>query len=98
MMYALLINVLVSLLAGVIGGVLVAFTLRTRVWRLEHEIAHFQGQLTREVKSRAASERWAGDKISNKVLQDMAALQAGKNSSPEMSREELRTGRAQRDS
>ena len=93
MTYAILINVLVSLLAGVIGGVLVGFTLRTRVWRVEHEIAHFQGQLTREVKSRAATERWAGEKISASVLKDMAALQEGKNASPEVSREDLRLGR-----
>jgi len=92
-MYAVLINILVSLLAGVIGGVLVCFTLRTRVWRLEHEQAHFQVQLTREVKSRASSERWAGEKISTQVLKDMAALQAGKNASPEVSREDLRLGR-----
>ncbi len=97
-MYALLIHILTSLGLGALGGVLVGFTLRTRVWRLEHEIAHFQGQLTREVKSRAAGERWAGEKISTQVLKDVAALQTAKSTPPEMSREDLRLGRAKRDS
>jgi len=92
MMYALLINSLISLAVGAVGGVLVGFTLRARVWRLEHEQASFEKQLTREVKSRAASDRWAGEKISASVLKDVAALSAG-NKNPELSREELRTGK-----
>ncbi len=92
MMYALLIHSLISLGLGVVGGVVVGFTLRARVWRLEHEQASFEKQLTREVKSRAASDRWAGEKISASVLKDVAALSMGKNT-PEMSREELRTGK-----
>ncbi len=91
-MYALLIHSLISLGLGVVGGVVVGFTLRARVWRLEHEQASFEKQLTREVKSRAASDRWAGEKISASVLKDVAALSMGKNN-PEMSREELRTGK-----
>ncbi len=93
MMYALLIHSLISLAVGAVGGVVVGFTLRARVWRLEHEQASFEKQLTREVKSRAASDRWAGEKISASVLKDVAALSAGKNS-PELSREELRTGKS----
>ncbi len=93
MMYALLIHSLVSLAIGAVGGVVVGFTLRARVWRLEHEQASFEKQLTREVKSRAASDRWAGEKISASVLKDVAALSMGKNT-PEMSREELRTGKS----
>jgi len=92
MMYALLIHSLISLAAGALGGVVLGFTLRARVWRLEHEQAGFEKQLTREVKSRAASDRWAGEKISASVLKDVAALSQGKNS-PELSREELRTGK-----
>jgi len=91
-MYALLIHSLISLGVGAVGGVVVGFTLRARVWRLEHEQAKFEGQLTREVKSRAAGERWAGEKISASVLKDMAALNTAK-ASPEMSREQLRTGK-----
>lgn len=91
-MYALLIHSLISLGLGTIGGVIVGFTLRARVWRLEHEQASFEKQLTREVKSRAASDRWAGEKISASVLKDVAALSAG-NKSNEMTREELRTGK-----
>lgn len=93
MTYALLIHSLLSLGLGAIAGALVGFTLRARVWRLEHEQASFEKQLTREVKSRAASDRWAGEKISASVLKDMAALNAGKNATPELSREELRTGK-----
>ena len=96
MMYALLIHSLISLAVGAVGGVVVGFTLRARVWRLEHEQASFEKQLTREVKSRAASDRWAGEKISASVLKDVAALSTGKNS-PDLTREELRTGhRAER--
>lgn len=93
MISALLIHSLISLAVGAVGGVVVGFTLRARVWRLEHEQASFEKQLTREVKSRAASDRWAGEKISASVLKDVAALSAGKNS-PELSREELRTGKS----
>ncbi len=92
MMYALLIHSLISLAVGAVGGVVVGFTLRARVWRLEHEQASFEKQLTREVKSRAASDRWAGEKISASVLKDVAALSQG-NKNPELSREELRTGK-----
>jgi len=92
MMYALLIHSLISLAVGAVGGVVVGFTLRARVWRLEHEQASFEKQLTREVKSRAASDRWAGEKISASVLKDVAALSHG-NKNPELSREELRTGK-----
>jgi len=91
-MYALLIHSLASLALGAVGGLVVGFTLRAKVWRLEHEQAKFEGQLTREVKSRAAGERWAGEKISASVLKDVAALSAAKNT-PEMSREQLRTGK-----
>lgn len=96
MMYALLIHSLLSLGLGAISGALVGFTLRARVWRLEHEQAGFEKQLTREVKSRAAGERWAGEKISASVLKDMASLEAAKNQKPELSREDLRLGRAER--
>ena len=95
-MYALLIHSLISLGVGAVGGVIIGFTLRARVWRLEHEQAGFEKQLTREVKSRAASERWAGEKISASVLKDVAALSAGKNQTPELTREQIRTGRAER--
>ncbi len=96
MMYALLIHSLISLALGTVGGVVVGFTLRARVWRLEHEQASFEKQLTREVKSRAASDRWAGEKISASVLKDVAALSQGKNT-PEMTREQLRmSNRAER--
>ena len=94
-MYALLIHSLASLALGAVGGLIVGFTLRAKVWRLEHEQAKFEGQLTREVKSRAAGERWAGEKISASVLKDVAALSQAK-SSPEMTREELRTSGAKR--
>ncbi len=95
-MYALLIHSLISLAVGAVGGVVVGFTLRARVWRLEHEQASFEKQLTREVKSRAASDRWAGEKISASVLKDVAALSQGKNT-PELTREQLRTShRAER--
>jgi hypothetical protein len=90
-MYALLINSLISLGSGLLGGTLIGFTLRARVWRLEHEQANFEKQLTREVKSRAAGERWAGEKISASVLKDVAALTQTKNSPAELSREQLRT-------
>ena len=96
MMYALVIHSLISLGLGILGGAVVGFTLRARVWRLEHEQAGFEKQLTREVKSRAASERWAGEKISASVLKDVAALSQGKNQTPEMSREQIRTHRAER--
>ena len=95
-MYALLIHSLISLAVGAVGGVVVGFTLRARVWRLEHEQASFEKQLTREVKSRAASDRWAGEKISASVLKDVAALSQGKNQTPEMSREQIRQHRAER--
>ena len=95
MMSAILMHILISLGLGATGGVLVGFTLRARVWRLEHEQAGFEKQLTREVKSRAAGERWAGEKISASVLKDVAALSQGKNSPAELSREELRTGKRQ---
>ncbi len=89
MMSALLMHILISFVLGGAGGVLVGFTLRARVWRLEHEQASFEKQLTREVKSRAAGERWAGEKISASVLKDVAALSQGK-ATPEMSREDIR--------
>jgi len=89
MMYALLIHSIISLGAGAVGGLVVGFTLRAKVWRLEHEQAKFEGQLTREVKSRAAGERWAGEKISASVLKDVAALSQAK-ATPEMSREDIR--------
>jgi len=92
-MYALLIHSLISLGLGAVGGLVVGFTLRAKVWRLEHEQAKFEGQLTREVKSRAAGERWAGEKISASVLKDVAALSQAKNTPAELSREELRTGK-----
>jgi len=92
MISALLIHSLISLALGAVGGLVVGFTLRAKVWRLEHEQAKFEGQLTREVKSRAAGERWAGEKISASVLKDVAALSQAK-SGPEMSREQLRTGK-----
>ncbi len=92
MMYALLIHIVATLGMGAIAGALVGFTLRARVWRLEHEQASFEKQLTREVKSRAASDRWAGEKISASVLKDVAALSQG-NKNPDLSREELRTGK-----
>jgi len=44
MMYALLIHSIISLAVGAVGGVIVGFTLRARVWRLEHEQASFAHQ------------------------------------------------------
>ena len=91
-MYALVIHSIISLVAGVLGGAVIGFTLRVRVWRLEHEQAKFEGQLTREVRARAGTARQDSEKISASVLKDIAALSVGKNN-PELSREELRTGK-----
>lgn len=85
-MYALLIHSLASLVAGMFGGAVVGFTLRSKVWRLEHEQAKFEGQLTREVRARAGTERQAGGKINAEVL---AALSQVKNT-PQLSREDIR--------
>ena len=92
-MYALVIHSLVSLGLGALGGAVVGFTLRAKVWRLEHEQAKFEGQLTREVRARAGTERQSGEKISASLMNDIAALSQGKNTPAELSREELRTGK-----
>lgn len=89
-MYALLIHSIASLVAGMFGGALIGFTLRSKVWRLEHEQAKFEGQLTREVRARAGTERQSGGKVNADLL---AALTATKNTPAELSREELRTGK-----
>ena len=92
MIPVILIHSLISLAVGCVGGLLVGFTLRARVWRLEHQQATFERVQTREVKSRAVSERGDRQNISASVLKDIAALSGG-NKNPEMSREELRTGK-----
>ena len=91
-MYALVIHSLVSLGLGVIGGAVIGFTLRVRVWRLEHEQAKFEGQLTREVRARAGTERQSGGKITESLMKDIASLATAKNT-PELSREQIRTGK-----
>lgn len=96
-MSAMVLQILLSLGVAAVSGTLFSWlyckTLRARVWQLELDNARLEGQLTREVKTRAAQERWAGQKTDNQLLKDLLALQAAnKPQGDQWDREMLRRG------
>ena len=62
--------------AGVAGAVGSTWNLRTKTYSLEHRLTLVEGILQREVKVRAATERWKPSNRSDellKVTQDLVA-------------------------
>lgn len=55
---ALFLIILASVGAGVAGSLAATWGLRRRTYSLELEVAYVSGILQREVKARAAGERW----------------------------------------
>jgi len=65
---------------GVLGAVLRAWSLSTRIHSLEVAVGALQGQVTRYVKTVAALERWGGK--SRAVAEAQELLEAKKDQMP----------------
>lgn len=77
--YALLVVVAAVLGGGVSGALIRTWSLHSRLFSLETRVGIAEGVLTRETKTRAATERW---KKTDKAEQELLELAAGnKNAS-----------------
>lgn len=56
--YAVILLIVGSVAAGVVSAIVTTWSLRARVFSLEDRLAIVEGVLQREVKVRAATERW----------------------------------------
>lgn len=78
--YALVLVIVGCVAVGVTGAVIKTWSLHSRVYSLEDRVGILEGTLTREVKTRAAQERW---KRPDKAEADLSALSAmAKSSAP----------------
>lgn len=58
MEYAVLLLIVGAVAVGVVSAIVTTWSLRARVFSLEDRLAIVEGVLQREVKVRAATERW----------------------------------------
>lgn len=58
MEYGVLLLILAAVACGVTSAVITTWSLRSRVYSLEDRVAIIEGTVTREVKIRAATDRW----------------------------------------
>lgn len=62
----------IGAIAGVCGAVVSSWTLRSRLYSLEYDVATLQDNLTREVKKRAGAEGGKTKKIEEDLLTNIA--------------------------
>lgn len=68
MQFAHLLDFFIAIAAGAIGGMLFAWSLNRRCYRLELDFQDLAETLFREKKKRAAQARWQGDDEFSEIL------------------------------
>lgn len=74
---ALLVAIALCIAAGVTGALIRSWSILSRLYSLEDRVGIIEGTVTREVKVRAAAERW------KKPSKDEAAIVAALEAPPE---------------
>lgn len=81
--FALLLSVSAVVGGGVLGALVRAWSIHSRLYSLEDRVNVAEGILTREVKTRAATERWSKPtKNEQSILEAMVIQPAGQIKKP----------------